>query len=169
VGGGHAGGRGARAVHWESVLRVNRRGRGPEKGPRRWGKMELRGVGSSGRAHRCSTTAPNHRSCQPLRSPGPQPHLPPLASSRAEPEPHACSALAPAARLRLLCALPPRPCLRPDPAPHQRLGLLARLRRPASQAARSRAAAGHLPPARLEPPEAAHCWARRSLRSPAVA
>jgi hypothetical protein len=57
VGGGHAGGRGARAVHRESVLRVNRRGIGPEEGPRRWG-AELSGAGSSGRGGQGGSAAP---------------------------------------------------------------------------------------------------------------
>jgi hypothetical protein len=37
VGGGHAGGRGARVVHQESVLGIRRRAGGPKGGPPRWG------------------------------------------------------------------------------------------------------------------------------------
>jgi hypothetical protein len=57
----------------------------------------------------------------------------------------------PAARLRLLCALPPRPCLRPDPAPHQRLGPL---RQPAPASACCRA-----------PPAQAAALQRRAARA----
>jgi hypothetical protein len=48
VGGGHAGGRGARAVHQEFILGVRRRGGRPEGGSRWWG-AELSGADCSGR------------------------------------------------------------------------------------------------------------------------
>jgi hypothetical protein len=91
VGGGHAGGRGARAVHRESVLGVRRRAGGPKGGPHRW-EAELSGADSSGRSlpHAYARRAPGSaRGRPPARAPAvrttrahaPEPHLPTPARS----------------------------------------------------------------------------------------